>query len=179
GVGVGGTAGRLVKPGERERGAETPASRALLLCDAQCGFEGFLRGGGIGRIAAEQTFAAKKIGKGQIATIVDLTRASQRFVDSLKRAVLAHPLRLELGEEHDMEPSPSALISDPVRQYQAEFFRFGGCTIEARPSRGRTQLRPAAPKRHSMFRAQTFEGLSCAQGGCGVAAQKCKVGFRI
>ena len=41
------TAGRLVELRERQRRAQTPTARALLLCDGEGGLEGFLRRWGI------------------------------------------------------------------------------------------------------------------------------------
>ena len=42
--------------------------------------------------------------KGEIATVVDLTREGQGFVDSLKRAVRAQRLRFELREQRGIVP---------------------------------------------------------------------------
>jgi hypothetical protein len=64
GVGIRGAGGRLIELGERQSCAQTPTSRALLLCDCECGSESFLRGGGIGWIALEQEFAAQKVKEG-------------------------------------------------------------------------------------------------------------------
>jgi hypothetical protein len=50
-VGVCATVSRLVELSERQRRAQTPTSRALLLCDLERRLERFLGGGGIGRIA--------------------------------------------------------------------------------------------------------------------------------
>ena len=47
GVRFGGAAGRLVELRERQRRAQTPTARALLLCDGEGGLEGFLRGAGM------------------------------------------------------------------------------------------------------------------------------------
>ena len=69
GVGFGGAAGRLIELGERQRRAQAPTARALLLRDGDGGLEGFFRGGGIGGIALEQDFAAQAMGEGEIATI--------------------------------------------------------------------------------------------------------------
>ena len=92
---LGGAAGRLVELSERQRRAQAPAARALLLRDGERGLEGFLGRRGVCGIALQQQFAAKKMGKGEVTTIFDLTRESQGFFDARKRTFCAQRLRLE------------------------------------------------------------------------------------
>jgi hypothetical protein len=57
-MGVDRATGRLIELGERKRGTQLEAARALLLCDRDGGQEGFFRGPGIARVALQQRFAA-------------------------------------------------------------------------------------------------------------------------
>ena len=49
----------LVELGQRKRGAQFEAARALLLCDGDGGQERFLRRRGVGRVALQQDFASR------------------------------------------------------------------------------------------------------------------------
>jgi hypothetical protein len=52
-MGVDRATGRLIELGERKRGTQLEAARALLLCDRDGGQEGFFRGPGIARVALQ------------------------------------------------------------------------------------------------------------------------------
>jgi hypothetical protein len=60
------------------------------------------------------------MGKGEVATIFDLTRQGQSFVDARQRAVRAQRLRLESRQQDGVEPrtDPCAL-AQPLRQRPA------------------------------------------------------------
>ena len=75
-MGVGGAGGRLVELGERKRGAQFEAARALLLRDGDGGQEGFFRRRGVGGVALEQDFAARPMQFGFERAIANAVRTS-------------------------------------------------------------------------------------------------------
>ena len=81
GVGVGGAAGRLIELGERERGAQSEAARALLLRDGDGGQEGFFRGRGVGGVALQQHFAARPMQLRFERAVTGAVACRQRFVE--------------------------------------------------------------------------------------------------
>jgi hypothetical protein len=110
-VGFGGSGGRLVELGERERGAQTPTAGALLFRDGDGALERFLRGGGAGGVAPEQDFAAETMHEDEIGALPDLLGESQCLVDARERAVSSVGLQLEFGEQRFGEPAaPHALL---------------------------------------------------------------------
>ena len=104
GVGVGGAAGRLVELGERKRGAQFEAARALLLRDRDGGQEGFFRRRGVGGVALEQDFAARPMQFRFERAIAGAVGRRQRFVEDRKGAVgIARP-GFGLGQRDLQEP---------------------------------------------------------------------------
>ena len=61
GVGVGGAAGRLIKLGKRQHGAQFKTAGGLLLCDGDGAPHGLLGRRRVGGIAPEQHFAARTV----------------------------------------------------------------------------------------------------------------------
>jgi hypothetical protein len=58
-MGLGGTAGRLVKLGKRERSTQSEAARTLLPRDRDSGQEGFFYRRGVGGVVLDENFAAR------------------------------------------------------------------------------------------------------------------------
>ena len=78
---LGGAGGRLIHLGERKRGAQFEAARALLLRDGDGGQERFLCRRGVGRITLEQHLAARPMQFGVERAMADPFRRGQRFVE--------------------------------------------------------------------------------------------------
>src|SRR5271165_3108037 len=97
--------------GERPRGAQTPAARALLSGDGEGGPEGFLGRSGVGGIEHEQDFAAKEMREREIALTFNLAREGQRFVDARQRAVSSDRPQLELREHRFGDQLPISSCS--------------------------------------------------------------------
>ena len=103
-VGVGGAVGRLIELGERKRGAQFEAARALLLRDGDGGQEGFFRRRGVGGVALEQDLAARPMQFRFERAIAGAVARRQRFVEDRNGAVgIARP-GLRLGQR-DLEQS--------------------------------------------------------------------------
>ncbi len=109
-------------------------------------------GAGLDGSRLSRSFAAQRMRKGEIATIFDLTREGQAFVDARQRAVRAQRLGLEFREQNGMEisPIPSARIGES-RQRPPKLGRTGSGVMKAtaRPSRiefgyGRARTAPRA-----------------------------------
>ena len=81
GVGFGRAGGRLVELGERKRGAQFEAARALLLRDRDGGQESFFRRRGVGGVAFEQDFAARPMQFRFECAIAMRVACRQRFVE--------------------------------------------------------------------------------------------------
>jgi hypothetical protein len=75
GMGVDGTAGRLVELSERKRGAQLEAPRTLLFCDSDGGQKSFFRRRTVGGIALQQDIAASI----QLTTAEESIRRAARF----------------------------------------------------------------------------------------------------
>ena len=90
-MGVGGAGGRLIELGQRKRGAQFEAARALLLRDGDGGQEGFFRRSGVGRIALEQGFASRPMQFRFERAIAQAVRCRQRFVEDCNGAVANRP----------------------------------------------------------------------------------------
>ena len=89
---LGGASGRLIELGERKRGAQFEAARALLLRDGDGGQEGLFRGRGVGGVAHEQDFAARPMQFRFERAIAQAVRRRQRFVEDGDGAVgIARP----------------------------------------------------------------------------------------
>ena len=144
GVGVGGAAGRLVELGERQRGAQFEAARALLLRDSDGGQEGVFRGRGVGGVALQQHFAARPMQFRFERAIADAIGRRQRFVEDRDGAVgIARP-RFGLGQRDLQEPvekqevllaqalDAAAHVAEPLAK-RAAFSRRP--TLEKRPER--------------------------------------------
>ena len=86
-MGVGVAAGRAIKLGEGERGAQLKAARGLLPRDGDGGQEGFLRGRGVRGVALEQDFAARPMQLCFERAISGAVARRQRFVEDGDRAV--------------------------------------------------------------------------------------------
>ena len=98
------TTGRLVHLGERERGAQFEAVRALLLRDRDGGQESFFRGRGIGGVALEQDFAARPMQLRFECAVAEAIGSRQRFVEEGDSAVGIAGLRLGLGQRNLEQP---------------------------------------------------------------------------
>ena len=102
--GVSGAGGRLVKLGERQRGAQTPTACALLFCDGDGVPEGFLRTDEVAGVAFEQDFAAQEMREWEIAMFFSAPREGQRLVDARESAASPERLGLELREPRNYGP---------------------------------------------------------------------------
>jgi hypothetical protein len=80
-VGVGGASSRLIELGERKRGTQFEAARALLFCDSDGGQEGFFRRSGVGGVALEQSFAARPMQFGFECALAYAVGRFDRFVE--------------------------------------------------------------------------------------------------
>ena len=103
-MGVDRATGRLVELGERERGAQFEAARALLLRDRDGGQERFFRGRGVGGVALEQDFAARPM--------------QFRFERAIAQAVARSPA-LRRGSRRRGRDRPPALRPRPARSSTA------------------------------------------------------------
>jgi hypothetical protein len=99
GAGFHWAAGGLIELGERERRAEGEAARALLVGDGDGGLEGRLGGRRIGRIAAQQDFAAQTMEVRVRDMLPRLRRERQALVNQHQSAVRTTCDHLELGEQ--------------------------------------------------------------------------------
>ena len=136
--------------------------------------------GAVLRIALQQQFAAQKMREGEIATIVDLVGEDQRFVNSLERGVRAQRLRLQLGEQHRIEPSvPHHSLIGCGRQRPPKAFHSSRGVVEAAARPLGIQFGLDAPIWHPMLSAEARQGLGRAQRGGGLAAQDFKTGFPV
>jgi hypothetical protein len=81
-VRLGGAAGRLIEPGERQRRAQAEALRSLLLCDGDGSQEGFFRRSWVGGVALQQGFASRPMQFRFERAIAGAVRRRQRFVNN-------------------------------------------------------------------------------------------------
>jgi hypothetical protein len=98
GVGVVGPAGRLIKLGKRERGAQSEAARALRARDGDGALDGLLGRGGIGRTPLQQYFAAHTVSFAQkgVQTLRFYTR--ERLARQGERGLEFAEARISLSE---------------------------------------------------------------------------------
>ena len=81
GLGFGGAGNRLVEFGQRQRGAQFEAARALLLRDGNGGQESLFRGRGVGGVALQQDFASRAMQFRFERAIAQAVGRRQRFVE--------------------------------------------------------------------------------------------------
>ena len=151
GVGVGGTGGRLVELGQRERRAQFETARCLLLRDGDGGLEGFLRRGEAGGIALEQDFAADAMQFCFECAIAGAVHGRQRFVeDGDGAAGIARP-GFSLGQRN---------LNQPVEQQNVLFAQqLDAATHVLEPAAGRVARcgRPALEKHaHARQRFRSY-----------------------
>ena len=95
---VGGTTGRLVKLGERQRRLQPEAPRALVARDGDGRAIGFLSAGGILGIGLCEDVAADAVQEGVGPVFSGLLRERQRFIDPRQGSLPVLPRGLELGQ---------------------------------------------------------------------------------
>jgi hypothetical protein len=122
--------GRTAESGERQRPAQTPNTRALLVCDGEGGLEGFLGRIRIGGIAFLQDFAAHEMREWEIATTFNLECEGQRLVDACERAVHSMRLQLELRKQRLGEPTAAPRALQVYRFWRALGYAVGDLSAE-------------------------------------------------
>ena len=99
---VGGASDRLVRLGERQRGAQFEAARALLLRDRDGGQERFFRGREVSGVALKQDFAARPMQFRFERAIARAVGRRQRFVNNRNGAASVARPGLSLSQ-HDLQ----------------------------------------------------------------------------
>ena len=170
GVRVGESAGRLIVLGERERRLQMRTACALLLRYGDRRPECFLGVSVIGRVALEQNFAAQAMQEGERATMFDLVREAESFVNASQRAVRSQRFRLELRQQSGIEPQvdPNALI-DESRQNPSNLGRASYRVIDPTPRPTRMQSGLVEKLHHRLFSRDELQSLGRPQRRHGIA----------
>ena len=142
----------------------------MLLRYGDCSPERFLGGSGIGWVALEQDFAAQAMQEGKRATMFDLVREAESFVDASQRAVRSQRFRLELRQQSAVEPEvdPDALI-DESRQNPSNLGCASHRIIDPTPRPTRMQFGLVDVLHHPVLSRDGFQSLGRAQRRHGVA----------
>jgi hypothetical protein len=98
-VGVGGTPGRLIKLGERERRAKAEAAGVPLSCNLERVLERFLGGAEVCCILPQQNLAGKSVQEDVAPMLFGFLRERQPLVDAHQSGLQVSRLCLELREE--------------------------------------------------------------------------------
>ena len=108
-MGVDGTAGRLIEPGERERGEQAVETSALLVGYGDGGEKSLLRGRVIGGVALQQDFAAKTVEECVAEVVLCFVCDRQRLDNARQSSFKILLLGFKLGEQ-PLEPRYTKLL---------------------------------------------------------------------
>src|SRR5271165_3002428 len=150
----------------------------LLLRYGDCSPKFFLGETRIGWVAFEQDFAAQAMQERKRATMFDLVRKAERFVDPSERAVRAKCFRLELREQSVVKPKIDldALI-DEDPQNPSNLGCAGRRVIDPTLRPSEMQFGLVDVLRHSVFPRERLQSLGRAQRRQGIATPDFQIRF--
>ena len=168
-MGFDGAAGRLVELGERERGAQTEAARALSPRDDDGGLEGFFRRRGAGGVALQQDIAARPVQFGFKCAKAMRSAVASPSSKGRESAVEIARCSLSLGQRNLQQPveqsrcSCSRRLATPRRMF-SRLLRRGTARSGVHPGETHRMRHTGPARAHGRGRRVKFLGASRAHG---------------